>query len=341
MNVHFSYKSSRSPEIEQEIKHQIEKLGKRLQTFHPELVHLHGGFEKGNERNNAIVSLNLRLPSGQITAQEKGTSGVAALKAAFHELTTQLNAHKDLLRNRYKWRRNTKERRSVPFEETMAAVHPPAVSDGEIHSFINANLPKLALFVERELQYREVNGLLAPDTVTREEVLGEAVAMALEDGEGRPQALGLEAWLHVLARRAILRTADGNRNDANMIHLEQPMGKQNVSGSDEEYLQFHQPDDYNDAEQSIADPTAGTPEQIMASDEFVRQIEAALSTAAPLERETFILSAIEGFSVEEMVLMSGRSEEEIRTLLENARVIVSNKLSAEKLKQKSLHGKQA
>src|SRR5579883_882310 len=209
MNVHFSYRFSKSPEVEHEVQNQVQKLGKRLQAFRPELVHLHGGFEKNSGREDLLVSLNLRLPSGQLTAQEIGANGVAALKAAFHDLTAQLNTHKQLLRNRYKWRRNTKEKRSVPFEDTLAAIRPSTATDSDIHSFINANIAKLSEFIGRELRYREESGLLPPNTLTREEVLDEVVAAALGAEEERPGALGLEAWLYKLARNVMLSAADG------------------------------------------------------------------------------------------------------------------------------------
>jgi hypothetical protein len=42
MNVHFSYKLQRTPDLDREINHGTEKLQKRLQVFRPELVHLKG-----------------------------------------------------------------------------------------------------------------------------------------------------------------------------------------------------------------------------------------------------------------------------------------------------------
>jgi hypothetical protein len=40
MNVHFSYRLHRTPDIDHEIQHWTEKVQKRLQLFRPELVHL-------------------------------------------------------------------------------------------------------------------------------------------------------------------------------------------------------------------------------------------------------------------------------------------------------------
>ncbi len=44
MNVHVSYKVHKTPDIEKEISHQIEKIQKRLHVFRPELVHLKAAY---------------------------------------------------------------------------------------------------------------------------------------------------------------------------------------------------------------------------------------------------------------------------------------------------------
>ena len=46
MNVHFSYKISKTSDLEKEVKHQLEKLNKYLQVFRPELVHIKGIVEE-------------------------------------------------------------------------------------------------------------------------------------------------------------------------------------------------------------------------------------------------------------------------------------------------------
>ena len=86
MNVHISYKVSKTPDLEKEFNQQIQKMGKRLQFFRPELVHLHAIIEENNAREGPSVSLNLRLPSGQMAAKENGATPTAAIKAAFEQL---------------------------------------------------------------------------------------------------------------------------------------------------------------------------------------------------------------------------------------------------------------
>src|ERR1022692_1633895 len=46
MNVHVSYKVQKTPDIEKEVSHQIEKIQKRLQVFRPDLVNLKAVLEQ-------------------------------------------------------------------------------------------------------------------------------------------------------------------------------------------------------------------------------------------------------------------------------------------------------
>ena len=82
MNVHISYKISKTSNLEKLINQQVEKLGRYLQVFRPGLVHLKGSVEEKSHRG-VVVSLNLRLPSGQMAAQENAATVTAAVKAAF------------------------------------------------------------------------------------------------------------------------------------------------------------------------------------------------------------------------------------------------------------------
>src|SRR6266496_487881 len=141
MNVHFSYKLPRTPGIDREIQHATDKVQKRLQWFRPELVHLKGLVEQNSTREGVAVSLNLRLPSGQMAAQETASTAVSALKAAFESLISQIGKHKELLRNSHSWRRrrSVEERpmSQVPFEQTLAAVPPLTASPDDVRSYVN------------------------------------------------------------------------------------------------------------------------------------------------------------------------------------------------------------
>jgi RNA polymerase sigma factor (sigma-70 family) len=321
MNVHVSYKISKTPDLEKLINQQIEKLQRYLQVFRPDLVHLKGIVSENSARQGISLSLNLRLPSGQMASQENSATAVAAIKAAFEDIIEQVKRHKELLRNQHKWpRRRGPERavvETVPFEETVAAVTPEQISSSDIAGYVNINLPRLQRFIQRELQYRVDQGQFLPGRITVEEVMGEAIANALGENHDKPEKVKLEAWVHRLAREAIdsLVVADRDEGD---IPLERSRKAPNVEATDEAVLQFHQPDERLMEENVIPDPTANTPEELVARSELLNLVERTLSDAGRDEQETFILYTVEGFTIEEIAEITNHTAEEVRAAIRRA-----------------------
>jgi RNA polymerase sigma factor (sigma-70 family) len=323
MNVHISYRSHKTPDIEKDVHHLIEKLRKRLQTFRPELVHLKGLIEQNSQREGTTVSLNLRLPSGQMAVEHSSPTTSAAVKTAFDDLLHQISKHKDLLRSSHKWHRrrsaSSRVEAQVMPELTMLSLSPPAVTSEDIRSYVNANFLRLERFVERELYFREITGQLDPNLVTIKEVVDEAVVRALGDKGERPDRLALEPWLYRLAILAINDLTSQAENSTSGVHLEVSARTQNVSASDEPRLQFHQPDETLTEEDIIADRGAATPEEIAYTDEMIDLIQFALRRTSRPDREAFILHAIEGFSVDEIASITDRNPELIRSSIGAAR----------------------
>jgi|SRR5579859_3762146 len=332
MNVHVSYRIHKAPTVEKDVQHQIEKLQKRLQVFRPELIHLKGMVEEVSAREGSSVSLNLRLPSGQMAVQKSAPTPTAAVKAAFEDLLQQVNKHKEMLRSSHKWQRGKRgnstrpdaQMRAVPFEQTLAAVFPPTVSSDDVRSYVNVNLARLARFVEREILIREAQGTIAPDSISKEEVIDEAIAGALGDGQEKPEKLALEPWLYRQALSAIDQLSRADESNGNAVHLEESARRPNVRGSDEAELQFHQPDESITAETVIPDFRVATPEQIMASDELLRMVASALRDLGAGPREAFILHALEGFSVEEIAVITGSPAERVVAHVSAAREHLRN-----------------
>jgi len=323
MNVHVSYKVPKTPDIEKEISHQIEKVRKRLQVFRPELVHLKAVVEQNSAREGTQVSLNLRLPSGQLTAEKKASNPTSAVKSAFDDLMQQINRHKELLRSSHKWRRRgggAKEapEPGVPFEQTVAAILPPIISADDVRSYVDVNLSRLERFVDRELYFRRAAQDLPEGDVSTAEVVDEVVARALGDGD-RPEKLTLEPWLYRLAMQAMDEMSASSSEQQSSIHLQEGRRPQNVRASDEPALQFHQPDEGWTRESSIADRRVVSPEQSAYSDEMSGLIEVALRGADRADREAFLLYGMEGFSLPEIAAITGRHPEAVRESIQRAR----------------------
>ena len=75
-------------------------------------------------------------------------------------------------------------------------------------------------------------------------------------------------------------------------------------------------------EDVIADRRVATPEEVAASDEMIDMVEAALFKAKPEDREAFILNAIEGFTVKEIMAVTERSRDAVEKSIHNAREVL-------------------
>jgi RNA polymerase sigma factor (sigma-70 family) len=352
MNIHISYKAGKSSSVELEFQTQLERLQRRLQAYKPDLVHFRAVVELENGQG-AKTTFNLRLPTGQMAVQRTAVTPQQAVKGAFCDMVAQLTRHKEVLRGAWNWKGR---RRTTGVEMAFAAAAPadllslPDVSENlreirgreiagrnEITGWINTNLARLEQFVDRELRYRVLVGELREDQISREEVVDEVVVRALsrddaadmdedEDNgtaEARPRTL--EGRLCQMALQAIggLMTSTA---DTAAVSLDTSAGVPNVTGSDEDHLQFHQSDEATPEECVIADAGVRTPEEIFANDELTTRLDRVLGNVKLADREAFVLYVLEGFTVDEIARIAGRRPEGVRRSIHQAREAVRREL---------------
>lgn len=365
MNVHISYKAGKTPDVEREFQHQLEKIERRLQVFKPELVHFHAILEAENG-HSIKATLNLRLPSGQMAAQKSGETIQAAVRSSFADLVSQLNKHKELLRGNWRWKRrrgHSKMQGAVeaPFERALAPTLPDVHSaelhseahsteaspkdngeNGDVGRWMYANLSQLEEFIDRELQYRVDTGQIRTGQVSREEVIDEVMVSVLSGDDEKSAGLLSDNVLHdsrlnKLALRALQRLVKANADIA-AVSLDAPAGVPNVTGSDENVLQYHQPDDTLEEESIIRDENVRTPEEIFAGGEMIAQLDVVLRGVGPREREAFVLYALEGFTMEEISRITDLPADTIRQFIRITRDRIQRSLPAEnELRQTLLH----
>ena len=106
MNVSFSYRHVESQqEVAAEVTRRLDKLGKLLKSYQPDLIQLHGVFSKNHRTEEQTLALTLSLPSGSLHAIGSGKNVLAGCKNAFSEIEEQLKRHMSLLRREHEWKR--------------------------------------------------------------------------------------------------------------------------------------------------------------------------------------------------------------------------------------------
>jgi RNA polymerase sigma factor (sigma-70 family) len=332
MNVHFTNKLQKSPELDHYLQTQIEKLGPRLHVFNPDMVSLRGSIEDA-PKSSFTVGLNLRLPAGQMAARASAETLHAAIRIAFDDLTEQLRKHKEHLRSQYRYPRVRGVERQrvvsqVPFEDTVAAVRPEKVSSLDVTGFVNANLERLRRYVERELRFRRDNGQRRLAEVSVEEVIDEAVASALDERGPRPEKVAMEAWFYRLSRSAMDRLANQLASGAGPARPNHREMHPSLDAADEEMLQFHHPDEGMANENVIVDWRGSTPEDDALREELMAMVERALRGATPSQREAFLLFTLEGFRQAEIAVITERTPEQVHADISIAREHLRRSLMA-------------
>src|SRR5262249_13581937 len=99
-------------------------------------------------------------------------------------------------------------------------------------------------------------------------------------------------------------------------------------GSDENVLQYHQPDDSLREENIIRDENARTPEEILVSEEMVGELDLVLHGVNAHDREAFVLYTLEGFTVEEIARITDQRPDRIRKAIQHARERIMQRLPA-------------
>jgi ribosome-associated translation inhibitor RaiA len=117
MKLSISYKhvDAHKP-VDAEVEHHLDKLGKLLKNYEPDLVQLHCGFSINPRTGEPSCTLNLSLPAGTLHATGAGASVRTSCKKAFSELEAQVKKYQSKLRKDYQWKR----KRPLPRAEALS-----------------------------------------------------------------------------------------------------------------------------------------------------------------------------------------------------------------------------
>jgi ribosomal subunit interface protein len=106
MKMAISYKHVDVPStVEPAVEKHVEKIAVLLQSYDPDLVQLHGSFEKHKKRSSYAFDVSVSLPTGTLHATGEATDPVTCARKGFSELESQIKKHQALLRKDYEWKR--------------------------------------------------------------------------------------------------------------------------------------------------------------------------------------------------------------------------------------------
>jgi ribosomal subunit interface protein len=111
MKIAISYKNVEVPSaVEPAVERHIDKIEVLLKSYEPDLVQLHGSFEKHPRRTSYAFDVSVSLPTGTLHATGEASDPVTCARKGFSELESQIKKHQSRLRKDYQWKRKRPSR---------------------------------------------------------------------------------------------------------------------------------------------------------------------------------------------------------------------------------------
>ncbi|OFV95722.1 MAG: hypothetical protein A3H28_15705 [Acidobacteria bacterium RIFCSPLOWO2_02_FULL_61_28] len=289
MHIHFSFHHvSRNAQIDKTITSQVTKLEKLLGRFSSDLIRIHGVVEFSAAHKGPVCSLNLWLPTARLNTRHEGDSPLTALQDCFNQLIEQVKKHKTFLRREGVWKRRRYKFKQEALELQAAELR---VEDRQqLREYLEQVLPQLAQFVARELHFREMAGSTRSGQPQPEEIINEVVARAFGEVPARPP--DAIPPFHRLVSEAI-RVLNGPYGkplqEGSETGLERPGGGEEAASITGKIGAAHLWRLAKETRSSLEVPARQAPDAV----------DLLLASLPALDRQVYILHALEGFSWEE------------------------------------------
>lgn len=320
MESHWHFEHYRpSPSIEKLIQWQVRSLELQAARFNLSAISLEGRVTHGGAKRPFELTLVLKLPQDALQIRKQGTEVEALLRVGFQALGRELD--------RYYSKRQTRE----PLSDSRLIE-----ADEDFRDAINRQLPRLCQYVEREIGYFLSTGELPVGAVRVEDIVDETVMRALTEYDARPPQLPLAGWLITLAKDVL--DAQVRQNDASggemgreEARVEQQVAKvppeHAGAAIEDEMYYWYQPDEDLRVEDIVADPHTRSPEEIAAQRQLQHDLDQMIAFLPKRWRDVFVLHMIEGFTMEQVALVTGVPREHVERDLRAARDFLRQRLT--------------
>jgi len=284
------------------------KIRKMLTTFSPDTTDLDISLEKLPRGSQYQTALVLALPQRTIKVEELENNPTTSLVRAFAELRRRVKRFKSQLNRERLWHKQPPTTEVVP------------LTRWEIEAEANEHLEKLENYVRREIYYQVIQGQLPPGMIEPQAVVDDVFLFITSRPEVKPTNLTVEQWMFQSARGILgqrLEEIDDHRDEP---HMEESASEK--SDWEDEDLNFYQPDESLQLGDLFESDNTSTPEELLEREEAEEELHRSVAALPQNIRESFILFALEGFTSDEVSMMTGRKAQEILDEVEQAREIL-------------------
>lgn len=303
----------------------LRKHGVEDRLLHAQLTEVKGSTPRWR------LDLQMTLPRERIaTACAEAPDPETAVAQAVRRLFREAKRHFDLLIDRKRQRRQKQQNARAAIASRLAAL--PADIAPASQAGIAPLLERLRAVARRELAYLRATGDLAPDWPTLEDVVDEASVATREAWD--PTRPAHKVWLALLRNlfKVLNREVAANRLFGQAVSLEAPPPEdardQAEAMVEEEFLEFHQPDESLTLADVLPDdtaPLADAPaeDETAAAQAFLADVVKDLPVAW---RRAWLLRDLEGLSAAAIAEVLETTEARAETWITEAEAFLSARI---------------
>jgi RNA polymerase sigma factor (sigma-70 family) len=297
------------------IDRQSQKISKMLRTFSSDVVDLTVNIERLPRGNQFQTGLILNLPQRTIRVEEIEDNATSSVVQAFSEMRRRIKRFKSQLSRERLWRK----------EPLRTWTESSELSARELQDNIQENLEKVENYIRRELFHNVLAGVMPPGILEPHALVDEVFVEVTSHRHDRPVDLSLEQWMFQVARLRIkerIKDLEDHREEA---RVEEEASAE--SPWEDEQLNFYQPDELLHLEDLVRDGTSANPEEIFEREEVAERLQQCVAHLPDSIRESFVLFALEGFTSDEVSMITGKKRDQVLTEVEKAREFLREGLS--------------
>lgn len=288
------------------INRQTQKIRKWLPTFDPEIVDLSVSIENLPRGSQYRTSLVLTIPQRSIRVEELEDNPTSSLVQAFSELRRRVKKFKSQLNRERLWRKDI---------EPAATPSTPAA--WEVEETLRDNLEKIENYLRREIYHQVISGTMPPGLMEPHALVDEVFLHVRANFLSKPASISIEQWVFQVVRETLSRQLDEIEEHRDERHVEESADQ--MDSWEDERLNFYQPDESLMVEDLLHDGRSSNPEEILAREEVEDQLHRCIARLPKDLRESFVLFALEGFTSDEVAMMTGKSADVVVKEVESAR----------------------
>ena len=308
--------------VSDEVRSRIERLGRLLDRFPPEQVHLLVSLGE-LEGNGFETKLDLKLPATVLHAKDKGTDLFETVRHSFFVLERQLETLLAELRGEHRWKRRKVP--GMPVGETPSPSEPvikePQSQRALLRNFILHHYNRLLLHASRRVSGFEADADIPQGSIDAQEVLDEVTRICLEFPDRKPLELTYELWLFRLISEEMDREYRDwlsiNRGRLDSFGPEAG-AREELSMQDATVLDL-EPDESLDEEQFI-DPNSPSPDLLLEESDLVAEVMRRVRYWKRRDREIFTLHFLDGFDAVETAMVEKMEVPDVEKVIETLHV---------------------